>query len=69
MPPRPTCECGTCRTCYMRRAKQKYYRKRAEETKKRTAAQKRARARDRSPEVSDEEMDRRALILMGRLHV
>lgn len=68
MPPLPTCACGVCRTCKNRIARRVYYRNHKEAVKRRTAADKRKRARaDRSAEVSDEELDRRALILMGRM--
>jgi len=62
----PTCQCGTCRTCYLRLARRRYYASHTEEVKQKareTAAARRAASR----EVSDAELDRRALILMGRL--
>jgi hypothetical protein len=62
----PSCECGECRTCYMRIARRRFYKRNAEAIKCATAAAKRARA-NRSPEVSDAELDRRALVMMGRL--
>ena len=63
--PRPQCECGECRTCYLRIIRRRFYERHAEQVKQQTAAAKQKR-RNNSPEVSDEEMDRRALILMGR---
>lgn len=66
MPRKPTCECGKCRTCYMREARRRFYEKHRQEIIRQNTAAKRARV-NRSPEVSDEELDRRALVMMGRL--
>ena len=66
--PSPTCQCGKCRTCETREARRRYYVAdiiRRGEILRKNAEAKRARKR-RNPEVSDAEMDRRALILMGR---
>ena len=67
MPRKPTCLCGTCRTCYMRRARQRFYeREKAKLAREDQNARRRSLRRNICPEVSDEEMDRRALILMQR---
>lgn len=57
-PPR-RCNCGkpSCFTCHRRIVNERY----------RQAAPKRKQPRGASREVSDAELDRRALILMGRL--
>ena len=67
--PSPTCQCGECRTCETREARRRFYMadilRRGEIIRQNTAA-KRARKRQ-SPEVSDKELDRRALVMMGRI--
>jgi hypothetical protein len=64
--PTPTCECGQCRTCYMRVVRRRYYSRHAAEVIVKTAQAKRSR-RNRAPEPSDAGLDRRALVMMGRL--
>jgi ferredoxin len=58
MAPPHRCNCGksSCFTCHRRIVNERY----------RMAAPKRRQPRDVSREVSDAELDRRALILMGR---
>lgn len=66
--PAPTCECGECRTCETREARRRFYMAditRRGEIIRQNAEAKRAH-KNRKPEPSDEELDRRALILMGR---
>ena len=66
--PPPTCTCGDCHVCNAREARRRYYMAnilRRGEILRKNAEAKRDRNRQ-SPEVSDEEMDRRALVLMGR---
>lgn len=57
-PPR-RCTCGkaSCFTCHRRIVNEQY---------RQTHGRRQDRSKNRSPEVSDAEMDRRALILMGR---
>jgi hypothetical protein len=63
----PTCQCGTCRTCYLRLARRRYYASHTEEVKQKARETAAARRANTSREVSDAELDRRALVLMGRL--
>lgn len=62
----PTCQCGTCRTCYLRLARRRFYARHTEEVKRKARETAAARRANLSPDVSDTELDRRALILMGR---
>ena len=63
--PPPSCTCGECRTCKTRAYREKYYKRNREIVirKNVTAKQKRREV----GYVSDEELDRRALAMMGRL--
>jgi hypothetical protein len=64
----PSCQCGGCPLCKHREARRRYYTAHREKVIRENAAAKRRRQRaDRSPEISDEEMDRRALVMMGRI--
>ena len=60
-----TCTCGECRTCKTRASRDRYYkRNRGQIIPKNVEAK---RMRRHVPEVSDAELDRRALVMMGRL--
>jgi hypothetical protein len=64
----PSCQCGECPTCKRREARRRYYTAhRARVIRETVAAKQRRRRANRSPEVSDEELDRRALVMMGRI--
>jgi hypothetical protein len=63
--PAPICICGECRICKTRAYRDRYYkRNRGQIIPQNTEAKRRR--RDMS-EVSDAELDRRALVMMGRL--
>jgi hypothetical protein len=62
----PSCQCGECRLCKLRVVRRRFYARHKEQVIRENAAAKRARRANASPEVSDAELDRRALILMGR---
>ena len=62
-----TCACGHCRKCYLRIIRQKYYERHRADVIQKNVAQRAARKQDLWPEVSDEELDRRALVMMGRI--
>ena len=61
----PSCQCGECRLCKLRVVRQRYYARNREKVIRENAASAK-RKRDRAPEVSDAELDRRALAMMGR---
>ena len=63
--PSPTCTCGECHLCRARTSRQKYYRNHPAMVIRKNVARKRTR-RQVAANVSDEELDRRALVLMGR---
>jgi hypothetical protein len=60
-----TCTCGECRTCKTRAYRDRYYKRNRDQIIPKNAEAKRR--RQHVPEVSDAEMDRRALVMMGRL--
>lgn len=64
--PKPSCECGQCHICYMRVIRHRYYGRHAAGVITKNVAAKQQR-RNRAPGPSDEDLDRRALLLMGRL--
>jgi len=64
--PEASCTCGKCRLCQLREVRRRFYARHAERIKRENAAAKRAR-KDRAPEPTDDELDRRALVMMGRI--
>lgn len=70
MPRNPECTCGECRACKQRPGHRRHYENHRESEIRRAVELKRKRRglppRGLSPEVSDEELDRRALEMMGR---
>lgn len=62
----PSCQCGECRLCKLRVIRRRYYSRHTAEVIRANVAAKQAR-RNRAPEASDAELDRRALVMMGRM--
>jgi hypothetical protein len=62
----PSCQCGECRLCKLRIVRRRFYARHRDRIIGENVARAKAK-RDRSPEVSDQELDRRALVMMGRL--
>ena len=69
--PKAKCDCGTCRLCKLREVRRRFYARHAERIKRENATQKwqrrQAFIQALKSEPSDEELDRRALVMMGRL--
>jgi hypothetical protein len=62
--PPPKCTCGDCRACKMRAIRHGYYDRNRDQIIPKNVETKRRRRP--VPEVSDAELDRRALVMMGR---
>jgi hypothetical protein len=60
-----TCTCGECRTCKTRKYRDTYYKRNRDRIIPQNAEAKRNRRH--VPEASDAELDRRALVMMGRI--
>jgi hypothetical protein len=64
--PPPKCTCGKCRTCKTRAYRDKYYNRNRDRIIPQNVEAKQKRPRRHVSKVSDAEMDRRALVMMGR---